>query len=31
MKRRNFIGLTGLGATGLASGALSAFSSDICF
>jgi hypothetical protein len=29
MKRRNFIGLTGLGATGLASGALSAFPSDI--
>lgn len=29
MKRRNFIGLTGLGATGLASGALSAFSSDV--
>lgn len=28
MKRRNFIGLTGLGATGLASGALSAFSSE---
>lgn len=29
MKRRNFIGLTGLGATGLASGALSAFPSGI--
>lgn len=29
MKRRNFIGLTGLGATGLASGALSAFPTDV--
>lgn len=29
MKRRSFIGLTGLGATGLASGAFSAFPSDV--
>lgn len=29
MKRRSFIGLTGIGATGLASGALSAFPSDM--
>ena len=29
MKRRNFIGLTGLGATGLASGALSAFPTGV--